>query len=169
MKLYWFLNSVFEVYKIGGHFDPLGLLSGGNFQILGVISYIMYIVVTSDVNKNATFWEVLLWLQVSINAENTIFQSNFQRWASVRLQSILSGYFSWKYIISVIWINWESGWFLCFKSRTNLVTEMTLESQSYMCLVISAFSNETIICQLTNGIIHISTYQWVNFINVNLK
>ena len=33
--------------KIGGHFDPLGLVSGCNFQILGVISYIMYIVVTS--------------------------------------------------------------------------------------------------------------------------
>ena len=48
------LSSVFEVLKNWGHFDPLGLVSGGNFQILGVISYVMYIVGTSDVNKNAT-------------------------------------------------------------------------------------------------------------------
>ena len=130
----------------------------------------MYIVVTSDINKNAIFLEVLLWSQVSINAENTtgIFQSNFQRWASVHLQSILSGNFSRKYT-NQCYLDQLRNWFLCFKSRTNLVTEMTLESQSYMCLVISAFSNETIICQLTNGIIHISTNEWVNFINVNLK
>ena len=51
---------MFRFLKIGGHFDPLGLESGGNFQILGVISYIMYMAVTSDVNKNATFFGVLL-------------------------------------------------------------------------------------------------------------
>ena len=63
--------SVFEVL-FWGHFDYLGLGSGGIIQILGVISYIMYIVVTSDLNKNATFLGVLL-----DHRENTIFQSNF--------------------------------------------------------------------------------------------
>ena len=37
----------------------------------------MYIIVTSDVNTNATFWGVLLRSQELINVENTIFQSNF--------------------------------------------------------------------------------------------
>ena len=46
---------------------------------------------------------------------------------------------------------------------------MTFESQSYMCLVISAFGNETLICQLANAIIRLSTYERVNFMNVNLK
>ena len=44
-------RKVFFMFK----FDPLVLVSGGTFQILGVIFYIMYIIVTSDVNKNATF------------------------------------------------------------------------------------------------------------------
>ena len=46
---------------------------------------------------------------------------------------------------------------------------MTLVSQSNMCLVISAFDNKTIICQLANGIIRLSTYEQFNFINVLSK
>ena len=48
----------------------------GNFQILGVISYIMYMVVTSDVNKNAKFFEVLLlsqWSEVELQYANEVF------------------------------------------------------------------------------------------------
>ena len=48
---------------------------------------------------------------------------------------------------------------------------MTLELQSYMYLVtgISAFGKEIIICELADWIIRLSTYERVNFINVNLK
>ena len=40
---------------------------------------------------------------------------------------------------------------------------MTLESQSNMYLVISAFSNERMICQLAYQIICLPTYKQVNF------
>ena len=129
----WFMvygfgsHSVFLRFKkFGGHFDPLGLGSGGHFQILGVISYIMYILLKSDVNKNATPWGVLLWSQKLVYAENTIFQSNFHAelryacevfWLEIPVENIL---------ISVFWIDWESGRFLYFKSGTNLVTDRIL-------------------------------------------
>ena len=51
--------AVFFMFKkFGGNFDPLGLISGVIFKYwgLGVISYIMYILVTSDVNKNANIF-----------------------------------------------------------------------------------------------------------------
>ena len=48
-------------------------------------------------------------------------------------------------------------------------SKMTLESQSNMCLVISVFGNETIICQLADWIIPLSTYERVNLITVNGK
>ena len=106
--------SAFEVLKNWGSFWPSGVSIGGNFQILEFISYITYIVVTSDVNKSLTFLGVILRSQVLINAENSIFQSNFQRWASVSLQSILTGNFSRKYTIQCFSGSIESGWFLCF-------------------------------------------------------
>ena len=47
------IGSVFEVFEIWGAFRIRG-----NFQILGGISYIMYIFITSDVNKIQHFWRV---------------------------------------------------------------------------------------------------------------
>ena len=86
------------------------------FKKLGVISYIMYIVVTSDVNKNATFWGVLLRSQELINAENIIFQSNFHCWASVCLQSILTGNSGRKYTNQCFLDGlrkWPRKWYSC--------------------------------------------------------
>ena len=45
------MQCFLDLKKLGGHFDPLGLVSGDNFQYWGSF----FIVVTSDVNKNAIF------------------------------------------------------------------------------------------------------------------
>ena len=50
------MNAVFLRLKNLGVILTLWGWIRGHFQILGVISYIMYIEVTFDVNKNATFW-----------------------------------------------------------------------------------------------------------------
>ena len=120
------IGSVFEVFKIWGAFWPSGVRIRGNFQILWSISYIMYIFITSDVNKNSTFLEGLLWLQILVYAENTIFQSKFHHWASVCLWNILTGNQVENILISVFPINGESDRFLYFKSGTNLVTTRQL-------------------------------------------
>ena len=132
--------------KIGGHFDSLGLVSGGNFQILGVIFYIMYMVVTSDVNKNATFLgitEVRCWNSVWVF------------WLGNSNPKYINQYF----------LDWLRKWPIsCFKSRTNhwLHSKMNLESQSYILLSVK----KTIISQFTNWIIGLSTYERVNFIQI---
>ena len=128
----------------------------------------MYIEITSDVNKNATFWGLLLRSQELIIAEILyssqtltveLWYPNEEFGLEIPVENTL---------ISVFWIDWESDRFLCFRSGTNLVTDRILRWLWSHSLT-SAFGNGTIICQLANSIIRVSTYEKVNFINVNLK
>ena len=101
-------------FKNWGLFRPSGVSISCNFQILEVISFIMYIVVTSDVNKDATFWGVLWqsqWSVVELRYAYEVF------WLEIQVKNIL---------ISVFWIDRENGPFRCFKSRTNLDTDRIL-------------------------------------------
>ena len=109
-------TAVFSRFqKFVGHFDPLGLGSGGNFQILEIISYIMYIIVTSDVNKNATFWGSSLMTEIGIC------RKCFSPLSFGNLWSILTGN-----PVENILVDWGSGQFLYFTSGTNLVTDRIL-------------------------------------------